>query len=86
MSSSERSDPESGAAGERRAYINLRVIFGEACRKTAPFFDARHGWGEASLVIYARQTLRDTYPDLSQQEVAILLSAVQRFHENARGK
>ncbi len=86
MPSFDQPDPGSGAAGERRTYINLRVIFGEACRKTEPFFDARHGWGEASLVIYARQTLRDTYPDLSQQEVAILLSAVQRFHENARGK
>lgn len=79
-------DSEPGAAGERRVYSNLRMIFEEACRITVPFFDTEQGWGNASLTMYARQTLRDVYPDLSQQEIAILFSAVQRFHQIAPGK
>jgi hypothetical protein len=35
-----------------------------------------------SLTMYARQTLREAYPDLSQQESALLFSAVQRFHQS----
>ena len=75
-----------GGAGERRAQGNLRVIFESACRVTAPFFDPEQGWGNASLTMYARQTLRDTYPDLSQQEIAILFAVVQRFHKAAPNK
>ncbi len=70
-----------GNAGERRANTNLRLIFEEACRVTAPFFDSEQSWGGASLTMYARQTLREAYPNLSQQEIAILFSAVQRFHK-----
>lgn len=79
-------DPQPGAAGERRVHGSLRPIFEGACRITAPFFDVERGWGKASLTMYARQTLRDAYPDLSQQEIAILFSAVQRFHETVRNK
>lgn len=75
-----------GDAGERRAYGNLRVIFDEACRVTAPFFDPTQGWGGSSLTLYARQTLRETYPNLSQQEIAILFSAVQRHHRTPANK
>lgn len=80
-------DSTSGAAGsgspERRVYVSLRVIFVEACEITAPFFDRDHEWGGKSLTLYARQTLRETFPDLTQQEIAILFSAVQRFHQTA---
>ena len=76
-----RTGAEANGAGERRVYGNLRPIFESACRVTAPFFDPEQGWGGMSLTMYARQTLRETYPDLSQQEVAILFSAVQRFYK-----
>jgi len=81
-----KSEAGTGGAGERRAYGNLRVIYEGACRITVPFFDPEQGWGNASLTMYARQTLRDTYPDLSQQEIAILFSAVQSFHKAAPNK
>lgn len=75
--------PEAGASGvgERRAQGNLRLIFEGACRITTPFFDAKQGWGNTPLTMYAQQTLRDNYPHLSQQEIAILFSAVRRFHK-----
>ncbi len=81
-----KSEAGTGGVGERRAYVNLRVIYEGACRITVPFFDLEQGWGNASLTMYARQTLRDTCPDLSQQEMAILFSAVQRFHKAAPNK
>lgn len=85
MSSTDDLKPKTDAgasdAGERRKNGNLRVIFETACRITAPFYDPVQGWGNASLTMYARQTLRETYPDLTQQETAILFSAVERFHK-----
>lgn len=82
------SKPEAGTgdAGERRTHGGLRLIFEESCRMTASFFDPEQNWGNASLTMYARQTLRDAYPDLGQQEIAILFSAVQRFHKTAQNK
>jgi hypothetical protein len=87
MSLPDQHDPNpearTGGTGERRVHGNLRLIFESACRITTPFFDTEQGWEGASLTMYARQTLRDTYPDLSQQEIAILFSVVQRFHKIA---
>ncbi|TAN75092.1 MAG: hypothetical protein EPN14_08655 [Gallionella sp.] len=90
MSSSDDTKPgaDAGAEGvvERRRNNNLRVVFETSCRITAPFFDPAHGWGNASLTMYARQTLREAHPDLTQQEIAILFSAVERFHKTGRDK
>jgi hypothetical protein len=71
---------------DRRARSDMRGIFTDVCRITAPFFDPAHGWGSSSLTLYARQTVREAYPDLTQQDIAILLSAVQRFHCVKYGK
>jgi hypothetical protein len=78
-----KAGPETGDANDRRAQHNLRMIFDKACQITAPFFDSKQGWGGSSLTMYARQTLRDAYPDLTQQEIAILFSAVSRFYRSA---
>jgi hypothetical protein len=75
--------PETYAVDDRRTQHNLRRIFDDACRITAPFFDPARSWGGSSLTLYARQTLRDAYPELTQQEIAILLSCVARFHRVA---
>ncbi len=73
--------PEAGIE-DRRVHHNLRPIFDKACEITAPFFDSKQSWGGASLTMYARQTLRDAFPELTQQETAILLSAVLRVHKS----
>lgn len=69
-----------GNEQERRSRHDLRQLFEPSCRITVSFFDPELGWGSTSLTLYARQTLRDAYPHLTQQEVAILFSAVERFH------
>jgi len=76
------SDGGAGNDNDRRVQHNLRQIFEGACRITAPFFDPAQSWGGSSLTMYARQTLRETYPELSQQEIAILFSGVTRFHKS----
>ncbi len=75
--------PETYAANDRRTQHNLRRIFDDACRITAPFFDPAQSWGGSSLTMFARQTLREAYPELTQQEIAILFSGVARFHGEA---
>jgi len=69
-----------GDEQERRVHHDLRIIFDTACVITAPFFDPKHGWGSTSLTLYARQALRERYPELTQQEVAILFSGIERSH------
>lgn len=71
---------------ERRVNSHLREIFDGACAVTAPFFDPAQGWGGMSLTMYARQALRERYPNLTQQDIAILFSAVQRYHREANRK
>jgi len=73
---------ETNVAGvnERRSNHELRLIFDSACEITAPFFDTTQSWGGSSLTMYARQALREAFPALSQQEIAILYSGVARHH------
>ncbi len=75
-------NPAEGDVQERRVRHDLRLVFESSCRITLPFFDREQG--AASHTLYARQTLRDAYPELTQQEVAILFSAVERFHLASR--
>jgi hypothetical protein len=77
---------ESGDVKDRRVHHNLRQMFDNACRVTAPFFDPAQSWGGSPLTMYARQTLCDSYPELTQQEIAILFSSVVRFHKGAVAK
>lgn len=73
---------ETYAGDERRTHHHLRVIFDQACEVTATFFDPTNNWGGGSQVMYARRVLREYFPDLTQQDVAILFSAVQRYHRS----
>jgi hypothetical protein len=81
-----KSDGGTGNDNDRRVQHNLRRIFEEACRITSPFFDPAQSWGGSSLTMYARQTLREAYPELTQQEIAILFSGVTRFHKDTAKK
>ncbi|MDD2720153.1 MAG: hypothetical protein PHH47_02445 [Gallionella sp.] len=66
---------------DRRSYHNLRDFFEGACLITSPFFDSTQGWGDVSLTFSALHVLRERYPDLTQQEVAILYAGVERYHK-----
>lgn len=66
---------------DRRRHPHLRVVYENACRITAPFFDPENGWGSSPLTLYARQALCEAHPELTGQDIAILLAAVHSFHK-----
>ena len=71
---------------ERRTNSHLRIIFEEAVELTAPFFDSAQSWGDTPLIGFAQVTIRETYPNLTPQDVDILLSALQRVYTERRNK
>jgi hypothetical protein len=80
----ERHEENSGSNGyqgdDRRVHNNIRDRFESACLLTAPFLHAENGMNGMPMKLSAIQTLRNHYPDLSQQEIALLFSVVQNFH------
>jgi hypothetical protein len=78
------SAPQHPTTQERRVHHDLRAIFEGACKVTAPCFDPGLGLGGYSLTTSARRVLHETYPELTQQEVALLFSAVRRFHQEKK--
>lgn len=69
------------SGNERRAHRHLREYFDNACHITAPLLAAHRGMDGAPMHLSALQTLRNHYPQLSQQEIAILFSAVKNYHD-----
>ena len=70
---------------ERRSNTNLRDIFEDACSVTAPLLDLQLRGGGELLILSAIHVLHDHFPDLSQQDMAILFASVKRFHiENSK--
>ncbi|CAG1004238.1 hypothetical protein MTYP_03152 [Methylophilaceae bacterium] len=89
MTSSALPDGQIGpslSANDRRVNMHLRMLFENACRITEPFFDPNRGWSTAHLTLYAQQVLREAYPELSLQDIAILFSGVQSFHITSLNK
>jgi len=70
---------------ERRANPRVRAVFDKACRITAPFFDGEQAASGFTSNLSVHRALREDFPDLPQQDIAILLSAVKAYHR-ARAK
>jgi hypothetical protein len=82
MNSHNEPDKTSLHSGEeRRSNTNLRHIFEKACSVTAPLLDRQQGGGGEPLILSALRVLRDHFPDLPQQDIAILFASVKRFHK-----
>jgi hypothetical protein len=73
---------EATVVAERRQNTNLRSIFDEACQLVAPFLDPEKAWGGAPMERLAYNALRDRYPDLSPEEVRVLVIAAARVFVN----
>jgi hypothetical protein len=71
-------------ARERRKHHRVREIFEEAVDLIAPFFDPANTWGNRTLDHLAYRSLRETYPDLSMEEVHVLVVAAQRVYAERR--
>ena len=68
---------------ERRQNLKLRSVFDEAYERIAPFLDPRQTWGGLPLERLAFRTLRDSYPNLSPEEVRILVVASVRVYRTS---
>lgn len=65
---------------DRRANTRLRDIFDEGFALLGPFFDPDNTWGGQSLDHLAFRVMREKYPDLSQGEVHVFVTAAKRIY------
>lgn len=66
-------------ASERRRHHRVREIFEEAYPLIAPFFAPENRWANVTLDHLAYRVLRDHYPELSFEEVHVLVVATRRL-------
>ncbi len=80
-------DSASPPGKDRRKYHEVRAIFEEAIEVIQPFFDPANSWGNRSLDHLAYRSLRENYPQLSMEEVHVLVVAAKRvFAERHAGR
>ncbi|MDT3668776.1 MAG: hypothetical protein ROZ37_00400 [Aromatoleum sp.] len=72
--------PPAPATSERRRYDHVRGIFAEASALIAPFFAKENRWGNSTLDHLAYRVIRDRYPELSFEEVYVLVIASRRVY------
>lgn len=65
---------------ERRIHAHLRVSFEAACQVTLPFLDKNLGFEGMPMKLSALRELHNCFPELTEQDVAILFSAVKNYH------
>jgi hypothetical protein len=76
--------PDGYKGEERRIHSHLREYYETACRITAPLLDKEHGMNGAPLKLSALYTLRNQFPDLSQQDLATLFAVARNVHNIRR--
>ncbi|QDF98250.1 hypothetical protein CJ010_17760 [Azoarcus sp. DD4] len=69
---------ESQDEAERRRFHHVREIFEEAHALIAPFFAPENQWANVTLDHLAYRVVRDHYPELSFEEVHVLVVATKR--------
>lgn len=75
----------SGNLEKRNQYPHLREFFEDAYRLVLPFIDPSQGWGGLPMTRHAYPALKEAYPSLTTQDVAILVPALERvFRERNR--
>lgn len=63
---------------DRRQNPRLRTIYGEVREKLDHFFHSRKEWAGSSIDHLALRIVHEAYPDLSSDEVRILVAAIER--------
>lgn len=71
---------ESDEKMERRINVELREIFAVAYGVIEPFFDPENSWGGRTHEHLAYRTLHERFPDLTGEEVFIIVSAAKRVY------
>ncbi|QWT45102.1 hypothetical protein [Azospira inquinata] len=75
-------DPATGEAHpERRQNPALRSVFDAVYVQIEPFFDPKNTWGGQSLGQLAYRVVRESYPELTREEVhQVIIAASRVFH------
>lgn len=68
------------AQPERRRNEQLRQVFDHAYAMIEPFFDPAAGWGGRSLEHLAFRVLRENFPQLSAEDVHVMIVAAHRVY------
>jgi hypothetical protein len=63
---------------EKRRHPGLREIFEDACAIAEPFLDPKNGINGVPLVRHAYIAIHERFPELTLQELSILVPAVER--------
>jgi hypothetical protein len=63
---------------ERRANVKIRQLFVDAYDVLEPFFDSANAWGGHTHEHLAFRALHERFPDLSGEEVFIIVAAAKR--------
>lgn len=80
MAIDERQQPNQ----ERRTSPQLRTIFIEAYDIVEPFFDPQNAWGGHTHEHLAFRALHERFPNLSGEEVLIIVTAAKRVFGSGR--
>lgn len=76
--------PDTRLGAERRTQTQLRSIFPAACEALRPFFEATNLWQGQSHDHLAYQTLKEHFPELSAQDVFIVVTTTRRLFASGR--
>jgi hypothetical protein len=76
--------PDTSPITERRTNTQLRSIFPAACEALRPFFDGANRWEGQSHDHLAYQTLKEHFPELSSQDVYIVVATTRRLFASGK--
>lgn len=66
---------------ERRKHVNLRALFDDVVRHVEPFFKEGGGLNGSRPDFWMARTIRDAYPQLSNEEAHVLARAAARYYQ-----
>ena len=66
---------------ERRIHPHLRSIFSDARLRIDHFFHDSNNWAGTPIDYLALRVVHESYPDLSTQDVRLLVAAIERRYE-----
>lgn len=69
---------------ERRANMELRAIFPAAFEALRPFFETSNQWEGQSHDHLAYHTLKEHFPELSTQDVFIVVTTTRRLYASGK--
>lgn len=76
--------PETQPVAERRTNAQLRSIFPAACEALRPFFETATQWEGQSHEHLAYHTLKEHFPDLTSQDVFIVVATSRRLFASGK--